>query len=100
MSDPDAPSAGTPEPDYFPYAHSPEVGAPRYTRVRAEGLPLSQAVWSGLSYLRKYRRAKRSAPAEEIRYFDDQRLLLRWLSQAPETGLRLGMVGDIMWLRD
>jgi poly-gamma-glutamate synthesis protein (capsule biosynthesis protein) len=87
-------------PDHFPYAWTPEERLPRYLRVRAEGLPLGKAIWSGVSYLRKYRRPKRSAPAEEVRYFDDQRLLLRRLAQGPEDGLRLGMVGDLMWLRN
>jgi poly-gamma-glutamate synthesis protein (capsule biosynthesis protein) len=85
---------------HFPYVYTPEVDLPRYARVRAEGLPLGKAIWSGVSYLRKYRRGKHSAPVEEIRYFDEQRRLLRWLGQGPEKGLRLAMVGDLMWLRD
>jgi poly-gamma-glutamate synthesis protein (capsule biosynthesis protein) len=100
MTAPASPPADVPDRDYFPWVYTPEVGLPRYARVRAEGLSLRSALWSGVSYLRKYRRAKRSAPIEEVRYFDEQRRLLRWLGQSPETGLRLGMVGDLMWLRD
>jgi poly-gamma-glutamate synthesis protein (capsule biosynthesis protein) len=88
------------DPDYFPYVSAPEEGLPRYLRVRAEGVPLSEAIWSGLSYLRKYRRAKWSAPAEEVAYFDRQRQLLRWLANEPDEGLWLALLGDVMWLRD
>jgi poly-gamma-glutamate capsule biosynthesis protein CapA/YwtB (metallophosphatase superfamily) len=97
-------------PDYFPYVHTPEAGLPRYARVRAEGRSLRESLWSGFSYLRKYRRAKHSAPVEEIAYFDEQRRLLRWLAlqdekaensePAPGGEVRLGLVGDVMWLRD
>src|SRR5438874_7246448 len=88
------------EADYFPYVCSPEEGLPRYLRVRAEGIPLSEAIWSGLSYLRKYRRAKWSAPPEEVAYFDRQRQLLRFLTDEPDEGLWLALLGDVMWLRD
>jgi poly-gamma-glutamate synthesis protein (capsule biosynthesis protein) len=100
MHSPDSPPAAAPDADYFPYVCSAEGNLPRYLRVRAEGQPLGKAIWSGVSYLRKYRRPKRSAPPEEVRYFDDQRYLLRWLGKGPDSGLRLGMVGDVMWLRD
>jgi poly-gamma-glutamate synthesis protein (capsule biosynthesis protein) len=90
--------SGTPE--HFPYTWTPEPHLPRYLRVRAEGLPLRQAIWSGLSYLRKYYRARFSAPVEEVAYFDRQRELLRWLMKESDEGLRLAMVGDLMWLRD
>lgn len=84
----------------FPYSHTPER-LPGYLRVRAEGQPLSKAIWSAVGYLRKYARARYSAPAEEVAYFDDQRRLLRWLS-AREGGGEVGLaaVGDLMWLRD
>jgi poly-gamma-glutamate synthesis protein (capsule biosynthesis protein) len=87
-------------PDYFPFAFTEDAGLPRFLRVRAEGLPLNEAVWSGLAYLRKYRRARRSAPPEEVAYFDRQRALLRWLAGGPDEGLRVAAVGDVMWLRD
>jgi poly-gamma-glutamate synthesis protein (capsule biosynthesis protein) len=84
----------------FPYAWTEEAGLPGYQRVRAEGLPLGRAIWSGLGYLRKYRKGKRSAPPEEVAYFDGQRRLLRQLPPGPEEGARLALVGDLMWLRD
>src|SRR5262245_44293373 len=132
-------------PEHFPYAWTEEADLPGFLRVRAEGLPLREAVWSGLGYLRKYRRGKWSAPPEEVRYFDHQRQLLRRLAAplpplsprgrgaggggvggqrshltpnpAPprgegdrtpepatgpvdEDGVRLALVGDLMWLRD
>jgi poly-gamma-glutamate synthesis protein (capsule biosynthesis protein) len=105
MATPDSPTADGPGADYFPYAYSPEVDLPLYLRVRAEGIPLRRAIWSGLSYVRKNLRPKCSAPPEEVRYFNDQRRLLRWLARGPNEALsacpaRLAMVGDLMWLRD
>src|SRR5262245_22727763 len=87
---------------HFPYAHSGEPGLPRHLRVRAEGLPLRQALWSAVPYVRKYLSAKFTAPVEEVSYFDGQRGLLRLLAAEPpvEGAVRLGMVGDLMWLRN
>jgi poly-gamma-glutamate synthesis protein (capsule biosynthesis protein) len=70
--------------------------------TRAEGLPLRQALWSGLCYLRKWRHPKTTAPPEELRYFDQQRQLVSQLAREPAgsgSGVRLAMVGDLMWLR-
>lgn len=86
--------------DCFPYVCSEEPDVPRHLRVRAEGLPLREAIWNGVGYLRKYRRAKWTAPSEQVRYFDDQRRLLRRLAGGAAEGVRLAMVGDLMWLRD
>jgi poly-gamma-glutamate synthesis protein (capsule biosynthesis protein) len=89
--------------DCFPYIHSGEPKLPRYLRVRAEGRSRRENFWSGLSYLRKYRTGKMSAPPEEVRYFDHQRELLCLLRshEAPSPGqsVRLAMVGDLMWIR-
>lgn len=88
-------------PDHFPYVHSPEPEMAPYLRVRAEGMPLREAIWSGLGYLRKYRAARWSAPPEELAYFVEQRRLLAWLAANDSAdGLRLAMLGDLMWLRD
>jgi Bacterial capsule synthesis protein PGA_cap len=86
-------------PGYFPYVHSGEPNLPGYQRVRAEGLPLRRAIWNAVGYLRKWRSPRLSAPVEELRYFEDQRKLLNRLSAEPASGPRLGMVGDLMWLR-
>jgi hypothetical protein len=88
-------------PDYFPYVHSGEPRLPAHLRTRAEGLPLRQALWSAWAYLCKWRQGKTTAAVEEVRYFDDQRALLRRLAAeaAPGEGPRLAMVGDLMWLR-
>ena len=82
----------------FPYTHSGEPGLPRYLLTRAEGLPLREALGSAVSYLRKYRHAKRTAPPEEVRYFDAQRHLLRQLmaegSLPNRSGWRLVVFND------
>jgi poly-gamma-glutamate capsule biosynthesis protein CapA/YwtB (metallophosphatase superfamily) len=88
------------ERDHFPYKFSEETDRPWYASARAEGQPLREAIKTGRAYLRKYRRGHWSACPEEIRYFDEQRRLVRWLSEQPEAGVRLAAVGDVMWLRD
>ena len=85
--------------DGFPDACTPEP-LPGFLRVRAEGRPLSESIWQGWSYLRKYAQARYSAPAEEVAYFDRQRRLLRWLAARDAGGVGLAAVGDLMWLRD
>jgi hypothetical protein len=87
--------------DYFPYAHSGEPNLPRYLLTRAEGVQLRQALRSGLSYVRKWRRPKTGAPIEEVAYFDRQRELLCRLTadEVAPGGVRLAMAGDLMWLR-
>jgi hypothetical protein len=88
-------------PSHFPYCHSGEPDLPGYLGVRAEGLPLRQALWNGLGYLRKWANPKLGAPIEEIRYFEHQRQLLRHLAVADApSGPRLALVGDLMWLRN
>lgn len=90
---------------YFPFVHTPEVDEPAYSRFRAEGMPLSQAFWHGFKYLAKYKNKKFSAPPEEVRYFNSQRNLLRFLAAEPVSPAHkfrvdLAMVGDIMWIRN
>jgi hypothetical protein len=88
-------------PQHFPYAHSGEPALQRYLLTRAEGVPLREAIWSGPSYVRKWLTGKWTAPPEEVRYFDHQRLLLRHLvaEPAPPPDARLAMIGDVMWMR-
>jgi poly-gamma-glutamate synthesis protein (capsule biosynthesis protein) len=87
-------------PEHFPFACTPEADLPGYLRHRTEGLPRRKAIWRGLSYLRKYRHPKYSAPPEEVAYFDRQRRLLRWLASGPDEGVRLALTGGLTWLRD
>ena len=89
---------------YFPFVHTPETGLPAYARFLHEGTPLSESFWHGFQYFAKYRNKKLSAPEEQLRYFDSQRKLLRYLAAAPlrpghKLVVDLAMVGDIMWIR-
>jgi poly-gamma-glutamate synthesis protein (capsule biosynthesis protein) len=88
----------------FPYRFTPEVRLPRWQQLRVEGLSFFQSVLNAGSYIRKSVWKKHTAPAEELRYFAAQRQLLRHLwRQRPDPGggsVRLGLVGDIMWIRD
>src|SRR5262245_39329624 len=88
------------KPDHFPYQFSEETDKPWFAHARAEGQPLREAIKTGRAYLRKYRRGHWSACEEEIRYFDEQRRLVRWLGQQEKRGVALAAVGDIMWLLD
>ncbi len=90
-----------PSPNYFPYVDSGEPRLPRYLRTRAEGLSLREGLLSGLSYVRKWLGGKWSASPEELRYFDDQRQLLRHLVGEPPDpdAARLAMAGDLMWIQ-
>jgi hypothetical protein len=86
----------------FPYVHTEEPDLPAYLRFRAEGLSLRQALWSGLLYLQKYLNPRVTAARAELVYFNHQRQLLAWLHNVegePADGPRLGLVGDLMWLR-
>jgi poly-gamma-glutamate synthesis protein (capsule biosynthesis protein) len=90
---------------YFPFVYTPEADLPAYARFRAEGMPFSEAFWQGFKYIAKYRNKRLSSPVEEVRYFDSQRKLLRFLAAEPvdsaaKLGVNLAMVGDIMWVRD
>jgi poly-gamma-glutamate synthesis protein (capsule biosynthesis protein) len=109
MTRPGAPPDGTPvgqdysptgEKNHFPFVYTEEADLPSYMHVRAEGQPLREAIRTGRGYIRKYRKGRWSTCAEGLRYFDDQRRLLRRLSGRQASGVRLGAVGDIMWLRD
>lgn len=91
---------------HFPFVSSAEDGLPRHIRFRAEGLPLAESAQWTLSYVRKWFQKKFSAPPEEIAYFDDQRALARFLRGRAPAGevagaavVKLGYVGDIMWVR-
>jgi len=89
---------------YFPFVHIPESSLPAYARFRAEGMPFSEAFWHGFKYVAKYRNKRFSAPPEEVRYFDAQRKLQRFLAAQPvdpahNLHVNLAMVGDIMWIR-
>jgi poly-gamma-glutamate capsule biosynthesis protein CapA/YwtB (metallophosphatase superfamily) len=83
----------------FPFHFTPESHVPSYLLTRLEGLSRSQVALHMVGYGRKWRSKKFTAPPEEIRYFDAQRALSRYMgSETIPAGVRLGLVGDIMWL--
>lgn len=92
---------------HFPYAYPPDTKGASYLQFRAEGRSFGESLRKGLSYVRKYQFKKFSTTDEEVQYFNDQRALWKYLSQAPVSSaeknagsVSLGMVGDIMWVRD
>jgi poly-gamma-glutamate synthesis protein (capsule biosynthesis protein) len=101
MSRPNVDDAAAAEKDYFPYAFTPRTDLPRYARFRPEGRPASEYLRHPLLSLLKYRHKVRDAPPEEVAYFDRQRQLLRALAGEPPRpgGVRLALVGDLMWIR-
>lgn len=93
----------TASPAVFPEAYTPEVGLPAYASLRSEGSKLAPTIREGLLYIEKWFHKKYSAPVEEKPYFDHQRALMRILAaESPPAGdsVRLGLVGDLMWLRN
>jgi poly-gamma-glutamate capsule biosynthesis protein CapA/YwtB (metallophosphatase superfamily) len=97
-----ASAAAAAEPVRFPWKHTPETGVPGYLQFRAEGLSLAQAAKQCVSYMRKWKYKKWSAPVEELAWFAAQRQLLRYLRDEPVPAgptTRLGAAGDLMWIR-
>jgi hypothetical protein len=87
----------------YPYRFTDERDLPDHEAVRAEGASRIELVSSGVSYFEKYFKKKYSAPHEAFPHFDAQRALFADLERTPESGppgVRLGMVGDLMWIRD
>src|SRR6516165_675786 len=98
------PSRETSPPRPFPDSFTPELNLPAFEAYRSEGLSLAPTIKTGIRYIEKWFRKKYSAPVEEKPYFDNQRLLMRAIAAEPppQSGqsTRLGLVGDLMWLRD
>jgi hypothetical protein len=84
-------------------AAHPDAG-PRYARFRAEGLRLREVLRHLDLYLLKYLLKRRDAPAPVLQHFREQRALLcRVREEGPRRPVaavvRLGLVGDLMWIR-
>ncbi|MFO0821744.1 MAG: CapA family protein [Gemmataceae bacterium] len=86
----------------FPDHFTPEKHLPAWQQLRVENLPFRDAVLNTLSYIRKSIHKKYSTHDEGLRHFAEQRQIFRHLLEqpAPVGSTRLGLVGDIMWLRD
>ena len=90
-------------PDRFPYRYSPFVPRWFFESFRAEGLTLSQSIWGAHSYLLKYLFGTIGGTKEVQDYFSRQNRLYPLLQTPaipPAERLKLGLVGDIMWIRD
>jgi hypothetical protein len=69
--------------------------------ARAEGRVEEMSFFDKLLYLQKYlwNHKKRASPACE-KFYEEQRLEWKnWVQSAPAPDLRLGLVGDLMWIR-
>jgi len=88
--------------DSFPQQFTPEKHLPAWQQIRVENLSFLQSTLNVVSYIRKSIYKKYSAPTEELQHFAGQRQIFRHLlnQPAPPDSTRLGLVGDIMWLRD
>lgn len=93
-----------PPPKRFPYVFTPEPELPTSQTVRAEGATSLDLFANAVPYYQKYFEKKYTAPVEEYAHFDAQRELYAALERdgasAPANGVRLAMVGDLMWIRD
>jgi hypothetical protein len=86
----------------FPYQAEPEKLGFAH-RARPEARIHDMSAVEKLLYVCKYLFAQRfEAPKDEIQHFDQQRALLKILRQqnAPKSAVQLGLLGDIMWIRD
>jgi poly-gamma-glutamate synthesis protein (capsule biosynthesis protein) len=73
-----------------------------YLKFRAEGIPVSESVWSGVKYIRKYYNKRALAPDSTVNYFNNQAMLnasLRQFDDQPKV-MSLAFLGDIMWIRN
>ena len=83
-------------------AYTPEVGRPAYASLRSEGSKLAPTIRRGLLYIEKWFRKKYSAPVEEKPYSTTSAPMRILAAESPPAGasVRLGLVGDLMWLRN
>jgi poly-gamma-glutamate synthesis protein (capsule biosynthesis protein) len=90
----------------FPYVFVDDDPAPDYLRFRAEGLSFEESLPHALDYLKKAVDKKLTASTAEVEYFQRQAALLDALAVAStdpgavEKKVVLGLVGDLMWIRD
>jgi len=89
----------------FPHHYIKDDSSPRYTYVKSEGAKPSSMVFHAVKYIRKYKNKKKSTHSAEINYFKNQQEVFRWISgqKMPENSVnpvKIGFVGDIMWIRD
>ncbi len=92
----------------FPYQYEnddPALENPEsaYLFYRAEGKTPEENLEHGWEYLQKYETKKWTAPSAEIDYFERQRNIFSVLKSQTETqenAVRMGLVGDIMWIGD
>lgn len=93
-----------PPPKTFPYVFTPETDLAASQSIWAEGASSLTLFANVIPYLQKYFEKKYSAPIEEYAHFDAQRALYGSLEReggdGPGSGVRLAMVGDLMWIRD
>jgi poly-gamma-glutamate synthesis protein (capsule biosynthesis protein) len=88
----------------FPDRFRTERGVPLWAAFRPEGQRLAytlQRPWRIAYYLRKYRLCKSTTAPDELAHFNRQRAVFAALRSetAPPDAVRLGVVGDIMWVR-
>ncbi len=89
---------------FFPYYLIQDDKSPNYTKFRAEGSNTTQLVFHAFKYSRKYLYKKTSSNSAEMKYFEDQEKVFKWISahkiSEPENSIKIGLVGDLMWIRN
>ncbi len=89
----------------FPYSFINDDKSPRYTYYRAEGDNTKHIFSHYFKYLRKYNNKKNTTNSSEIMYFQNQTLIFDWLLKhkvydKSNDLLKIGLVGDLMWIRN
>jgi hypothetical protein len=69
--------------------------------ARAEGRVEEMSVMDKLLYLRKYLWNHKKRGSQECeKFYEEQRMEWKnWVESAPQPDIRLGLVGDLMWIR-
>lgn len=90
---------------FYPYAFIQDSKPPFYTKFKAEGASVFSITKNSLNYTLKQLHKKRDFNSAEIKYFYNQNALFNHLETYPNnylssTYVKLGLVGDIMWIRN
>jgi poly-gamma-glutamate capsule biosynthesis protein CapA/YwtB (metallophosphatase superfamily) len=89
----------------FPYSYVHDDSSPKYSIYRAEGRKPASIFFHSFKYLKKYKNKKNTCSSAEKKYFEDQTKMFQWICEQKNTekhvdNVKIGLVGDIMWIRD
>lgn len=91
--------------DLYPYAFIRDSKPPFYTKFRAEGASVPSIAKNSINYSLKQIFKKRDFNTAELNYFNNQNTIFNHLKNSVNDShyssyVNLGLVGDIMWIRN